>query len=98
MREIAIMLSLMVFPSISHANGFKDLIIAGGGDAVRILGVVSVIFALGVMGFCGEAVLGMIDKHKFGKLFGRLCYMFAGILFLKEAMAAANLFIDFLFG
>jgi len=40
----------------------------------------------------------MIDKHKFGKLFERVCYMSAGILFLKEAMAAASLFIEFLFG
>ena len=72
--------------------------VAGGGDAVRILGVVSVIFALGVMGFCGSAVLGMIDKQKFGKLFERCCYMFAGILFFKEAINGANLFINFLMG
>jgi|GEM_PF-6631822 len=98
MREVTLILSILLSTSVAHAGALRDIIVNSGGDAVRILGVVAVIFSLGVMGFLGAAVLNMIEKQKFARLFERTCYIFAGILFVREALTAAGMFIEFIFG
>ena len=91
MRETCIMLALMLTLEKAHAAGLKDLIVGGEGPAM--VSTAFSIFALGLMGYGGSAMLTIINAGRFARLFERSCYAMAFGLFFREAM---KLFREFM--
>lgn len=95
MREIFLMLAILSATEQAHAAGLKDLII---GEGTAMVSTAFSIFALGLIGYGGSAMLTIINAGRFARLFERSCYAMAFGLFFKEAMKVFKEFMTIVNG